>query len=126
MGLTALARFAEHTVDGDLNILLSVESSQVQEDWGTNQELMATNVNRLVLQQLYLKNIPTTLTFQGTGAGCALLQVYSVIDTDICLKIVVPRIVYSGHTHVRFNYGKELRGWILDAGIFRNKHEISF
>ncbi|WP_411024622.1 hypothetical protein, partial [Salmonella sp. s55962] len=75
VGLTALSRFAKYTVGGELNIQLDVESTQTQENWGTSLELQATNENRFVLQQMYMDNIPTTLRFEGKGAGCALLQV---------------------------------------------------
>lgn len=81
VGLTALARFSEYTVAGDLDITLTVESSEPQDSWGTAQVLRATSSNRLVLQQLYTENVPTTLNFQGSGLGCALLQVSLFYNT---------------------------------------------
>lgn len=80
VGLTALSRFAKYTVGGPLNVSLTIESIQSQE-WGMSKELRATNQNRLVLQQVYLSEVPTTLNFEGHGEGCALLQVSSFYNT---------------------------------------------
>jgi Cu/Ag efflux protein CusF len=83
VGLQALSAYAELAFSGGVSIRLKVRTHPQR----FHHVFQVNTVNRLLMQEVTLdaQNVPTRITFEGTGLGCALLQTavsYNVIPKE--------------------------------------------
>ena len=71
--MQALASYADLAYTGGVSIHLKVRTHPQK----VKKRFLVDNANRLIMQEMTLdaKNVPTRISFEGWGSGCALLQV---------------------------------------------------